>query len=303
MTNAVRSAQDASGPRRWVYLELSLVVLLWGLVPLVMKLSAQRLEPGAFNLLRFLLATGLLFLFFRGEIARCRAREAGKAIVLGALTLFPFSYLFFIGVRGVDIAVAGTIQGLAPTLTLFLSVLLFQKPPTKRTFLGVGAAYCGLVLFFWGGFRAGEWGPTQFMAMGMLGLAIMSFSLYTLFSRRIGDAVPSSAITFYASIGAALMALPLATSEYMRGVSLPDAGGFAGCLYMALGATVISFVLYTKAVRTVGPIQASVFTNLVPVVIVLSGMLVLGEKLTLPKALGTAVVLGGVLMTILLEAR
>lgn len=286
-----------------IYVELAVVVLLWGLVPLVMKTTALKMQPATFNLLRFALATILLGGIFYREIRTAGTGRAMLLMLLGAFTLFPFSYFFLVGVKFVDISVAGIVQGTVPAMTVIISALLIRTMPNRTSLLSVGVAYCGLLLFLLYGTQTTTVADVQEnIGIMYLLLSMLCFSLYTVLSKRINVKIRNSVVIFYASVGAMLGSVPMSIYEYLKSdqfsVTWP---GIAGIAYMALFATAVSFIMYTRAVRSIGPYTASIFTNFVPIVIILSGLIALGERLTAVQFLAIIIVMVGVMLSIIHE--
>lgn len=286
-----------------VYFELAVVILLWGLVPLVMKTTALKMQPATFNFLRFVLSTLLLGAIYYRDLKQQGGRNVAMLMSLGALTLFPFGYFFLVGVKYVDISIAGMIQGTIPAMTVILSALLNRSLPTRTSLLSVGIAYCGLLLFITHGTHDSlNTSFRQELGIMYLALAMACFSLYTILSKRIQNEVRNSVVVFYASFGAVVGSFPVSVYEYVYTprYSISWTGIF-GIAYMALFATATSFILYTKAVRSIGPFTASIFTNFVPIVIIISGVIALGEKLNTVQIFAMCVVVVGVVMSILHE--
>lgn len=286
-----------------IYLELSIVVLLWGLVPLVMKRTSFEMPPGTFSLLRFVLVSLLLGSLYYREIQQARMRPVMLLMLLGICTLLPFSYFFLAGVKYVDISTTGMIQGTIPAMTVLISALLVRSLPTRTALFSIGIAYGGLVLFLMDtGRQVLHADPQQNIGILFLIIAMACFSLYTILSKRVSTAIRNPVIIFYASIGAALGAIPVSMFEYQATGRLTIIWpSIFGVVYMALFATAISFILYTRAVRSIGPFAASSFTNFVPIVIILSGVIALNEKLNTVQFLAIGLVMVGVILSVLNE--
>jgi drug/metabolite transporter (DMT)-like permease len=291
--------KNHSGRQIGIYLELAVVVLLWGLVPLVMKRSALEMPSGTFSLLRFILAALLLGSLYYRDIQQPGMRPAMLLMLLGVCTLLPFSYFFLVGVKYVDISTTGMIQGTIPSMTVLISALLVRSLPTRTALFSIGIAYGGLVLFFMVGQQSLHTNPQQGTGILCLIFAMACFSLYTILSKRVSTAIRNSVIIFYACIGAALGAIPVSMFEYHAAARLTITwAGIFGVAYMALFATAVSFILYTRAVRSIGPFAASSFTNFVPIVIILSGVIALSEKLNAVQFLAIGLVMTGVILSV-----
>ncbi|TGU19618.1 DMT family transporter, partial [Mesorhizobium sp. M4B.F.Ca.ET.150.01.1.1] len=75
---------------------------------------------------------------------------------------------------------------------------------------------------------------------------------------------------------------------------MPDATGWALTLYTALGASVVSQVLYIKGNELIGANRAGLFINLVPIFGMLLSVQIVGEQFQPYQALALALVLGGI---------
>lgn len=292
-----------SGMHIGVYFELVIVVLLWGLVPLVMKTTALTMQPATFNVFRFVLSSLLLFALYKRDIKQQWNKNINMLLASGAFTLFPFSYFFLVGVKYVGISMAGMIQGTIPAMTVIISAFLIRSLPTRTSLLSVGVAYCGLLIFIvYGAHESLSTGTQKETGIMYLTLAMACFSLYTILSKRIKNEVRNSVAIFYASIGALGGSIPISVYEYIDHASLSISwSGVLGIAYMAVLATATSFILYTRAVRSIGPFTASIFTNFVPIVIIISGVIGLGEKVSAVQVFAICMVVAGVIMSILHE--
>ncbi|MFB4164477.1 DMT family transporter [Alteribacillus sp. JSM 102045] len=70
-----------------------------------------------------------------------------------------------------------------------------------------------------------------------------------------------------------------------------------GLLYLGIFPSLIALLLWNKGVEEVGPSQASVFLNLLPVFTIIGSLLFLGENVTLIEMIGALLVISGVLLT------
>jgi drug/metabolite transporter (DMT)-like permease len=70
-------------------------------------------------------------------------------------------------------------------------------------------------------------------------------------------------------------------------------------IFLALGCSALGYWLYAYAMEALGVSTTSVFINLIPVVTVISGFLVLHERLTILQGAGAVLVLAGVYLAIL----
>jgi drug/metabolite transporter (DMT)-like permease len=83
----------------------------------------------------------------------------------------------------------------------------------------------------------------------------------------------------------------------------PGAADWAMAAALAVLASGVAYILYFRLITRVGPTQAASVTFLVPVFATGWGAVFLGESLTLPMALGGAVILAGTALVLGLWPR
>jgi drug/metabolite transporter (DMT)-like permease len=74
-------------------------------------------------------------------------------------------------------------------------------------------------------------------------------------------------------------------------------GTWAALIYSALFALCVAYTIWYAAVRQIGSARTSVYSNLVPLVAMLTAVAFLGESLTASKIVGACAVLIGVALT------
>jgi drug/metabolite transporter (DMT)-like permease len=76
-----------------------------------------------------------------------------------------------------------------------------------------------------------------------------------------------------------------------------SAGTWLALIYSALFALCVAYTIWYAAVREIGSARTSVYSNLVPLVAMMTAWLTLGEPLGARKLAGAAAVLVGVALT------
>ena len=93
------------------------------------------------------------------------------------------------------------------------------------------------------------------------------------------------------------MLLPLAAFEIAaEGVPHVNVQGWLGMAYLGAGASGLGYLLYSSALQHVDASEAGVYTNLIPIVGVVTCMM-LGDPRSLRAIVGGVVVLVGVWLT------
>jgi drug/metabolite transporter (DMT)-like permease len=280
------------------YAALGVATVAFGLSFVAIKVALRGFEPllGAF--LRFALAGAVLYavwlLFGRAERRARRAsrRELGRLALLGLVSLTIYIGLENLGIARTSAGLAAVLAGAIPVFVIALNAFTLREPTGARQWAGVFISFAGIVALV--AFGTGIDGGTLLGNVLVLG-ASLAVAVYTLMAR--GLLVDRSAlyVTTYQTLFGALFIAPVAVVEaMMAGVKTPTWPAVGGIVYLAIGASVVGYVLFNYALRFVSASRVSVFTNLTPVIGIAGAYILLGERFTLGQVIAAVVVGAGV---------
>lgn len=268
---------------------------LWGLMGLfVRRFHAAGL--GSLEITQLRITAGLAFsgvylLLFHREKLRVRPRDLWCFFGTGVVSLLLFSYCYFRTITLTSLAVAGVLLYTAPVFVMLLSALLFRERITPRRLLALALAVAGCALC--SGAGGGE--PLDARAL-LLGLGSGFFyALYSIFGRfAIRRGYDSWTITCYTFLFCALGCAPLSDWGAIGAALSAEPSLWLLAAAMGLLTGFAAYLLYTWGLERIESSRASILASVEPVVAALVGVLVFGETLTLPAALGIALVLGAI---------
>lgn len=207
-------------------------------------------------------------------------------VALSGLVLFNVGVVR--GVAHAEPAVIGVAVAAVPVLLALVGPLLGGSRPTPAVVAAAAVVTLGAVLVTGGG-------RTDAAGVGYALLTLVCEAGFTLLAvpvlRRLGPHGVSLHAVWIAAV--ALWALSLTVEGpgaalTLRGEHLP------ATLHLALGVTVVAFLLWYTAVGRIGPGRAGLFTGVVPVASALGGV-ALGGAVPGPAVwLGVAIVVLGV---------
>ncbi|SFL49276.1 DMT family transporter [Salibacterium qingdaonense] len=186
-----------------------------------------------------------------------------------------------------------------PVVTIICSMLFLHERLNKKQWLGVVLSLGGAVWVI----TEGSWGVIRSLDFNtgdmIMIAAVAAWTIYSILVKihMMKFPVYGSLVVMLAI--ANIVLLPIAFLEWNAG-GFPDIfqpGRIAGLLYLGIFPSLIALVLWNKGVEEVGPSQASVFLNLLPVFVMAGSLLFLEETVTLVQFLGALVVIGGVFLT------
>ena len=278
------------------YLYVILAAACWGVIGLFNRILGQlgvgvlqRVTIRNFGALVVLTA---VFALVRRDVFRVKLRHLPLFMGSGIVSVLGLSVVYFQCQMECSLAVAGILLYLAPSFVVLMSAALWKAPITRRkvTALVLALVGCALVSGIVGGeVTASPRGLLLGVASGFCDATYTVFSHYTL---RHYD---SLTMTYWTFVFAGLGSLAFWDTAAVT-AALSDGRGLAGALGLAVIATALPYLLYTKGLEGVESGKASIIANVEPVVGALVGVFVFGETLSVWVILGIACVLGGVLL-------
>ena len=209
----------------------------------------------------------------------------GHLMVSGfLLSTLPFT-LFAYGETRVSSALAGIGNAVTPIATLLAAmVFLPSDRPTRRKVTGVLLGLLGVVIILqpWR-----DLGRPDLVGFGATLLAGTSYGLGWVYNRRtIGGR----------DVGGLAQPTSVALPWSVRPGSAPLWPVLAVLALGVLG-TGVAFAFQFDVVRAAGPTVGATVTYLIPIVAVLLGVVVLGERLSWPQVVGAGIVIGSAALT------
>ena len=266
--------------------------LVWGASFLFIELALESFTAIGIAFLRgFLGAVSLLIVIV---VTKQKLPRVGKhwlhiAVVALLLNTVP-GFLFAVGQQYVSSAIAGILNATTPMMTLLIISLAFrEQKPTLNQNLGIVLGFAGVALVGLGG---GEISFTSPWGIALLLLATLCYGIAMPYAKRFVSPLPYSPYVLAAaqvSASALLAALP----ALLVGVTHAPVSASAlwGILALGIVGTGFAYVWNYRNIELAGSVIASSVTYVTPIVAVVLGFLVLGERLTLLQAAGGVLVL------------
>ncbi len=284
---------------------LALLISIWGTTWAAIRIGLGGLPPFTGIALRFAIA-GLLLVGV-GRLLDWplgRGREVRRLWLLNALLAFSVSYgVVYWAEQWLPSGLAAV---LFSTFPLFVALLAHFWLPGERlrpaATLGVIVGFLGVVVIFSEDLRMLGGVETRQVAALFLVSPIVS-AVASVLVKKWGRGVhPLSLTAIPMLMTALLMGALAAVVEGGRGVQLDIASTLA-LLYLSICGTGVTFLLYFWLLERLPATRLSLITYGVPIVAVATGTLFLDETFTLRMALGTTLVLGGVVLAARVDRR
>ncbi|MCE4616967.1 MAG: EamA family transporter [Desulfurococcales archaeon] len=254
---------------------------LWGTYGVTYKQGVNAgCDKWTLIVLRPLLA-GLIILVF---MVISKKNLIGKwSFLVGLGGLAPLYITYPLAVKEIGVGLAAVLLYTAPIWVTMLSPLLGEKPAIA-SIIGSFAGFLGVILIF--SPNAVLSGTTTIGILLGLGAGI-SYAAYIVFARtakRYGSS------TSEASLGAVVVsAIPVTLIAIPNHV--PTGLEFVYGSYLAIGATIIPYLLHVHGLGKVEASKASVLSLIEPVIAIVLGVLLFEEEWRRVQWIGAALIL------------
>ncbi len=227
-----------------------IAVLLWSLLALFTVGSAPT-PPLLLNAICFSIGgtLGLIWTWANGGLAQLR-KVRWTTYLFGTVGLFGYHALYFSALRMAPAAEAGLIAYLWPLLIVLFSGLLPGENLRLGHLFGACLGFAGAAVIIAGGGSAG-FQSDHLPGYGLAMLCALTWSGYSVLSRRLGDTPTSSVAVFCVATAIASAALHIAVEDTVW----PDtATSWASVLALGLGPVGLAFYVWDIGVKQ-GDIQ------------------------------------------------
>lgn len=218
-----------------------------------------------------------------------------KVILLGFVGYYLASYFDFVGLSYITAGLERVILYAYPTLVLLISAVALGKKISLHQMVAVALCYLGIFIAI----RFGDSESFEGLWLGAF-LVFLSALAYAIYLVGSGELIPKMGVWLFTSCAMLVsfvcvvihhLILPPTTISIM---ALPwQVYGYA--LAMAIFATVIPSFLISEGIKRIGASNASIIGGVGPISTIVLASIFLGEAFTVPQAIGTAVVIGGVI--------
>lgn len=263
--------------------------ILWGVSFVSIKITVAVIPPMTLALLRFLIASAILWLLLKKTEpkARLAKKDIPAMSASGLLGVTAYYYFQNNGVKLTTASEASMIIAVIPMLTLIGDFLIFKTKLSLLKMISVLLSLGG-VYFIVSAAPPGSqdsWIGNLFM----LGSAL-SWVVYSLITRPLSARYSQLAVVTYQTLFGTVALIPFVFFENWEWQSINQLV-FFHLIYLGVFCSALANYLYVYAMGELGISRVSVFINFIPVVSVISGLIFLHETVSGLQILGGIVIL------------
>jgi drug/metabolite transporter (DMT)-like permease len=220
-------------------------------------------------------------------------RTALQLIIFGLAGMLAVQYTYMASIKHGNAAVATLLQYLAPVMIITYSLLRKQSVLTRQDVLTVSLALVGSFFLLTNGSVSELSVPTPAVIWGVLSGAALAF--YTLYAVPLLKQYDSLVIVGWAMVIGGF-ALSFVHPPWQIDITSLTAGTYIYLLFVIIFGTMLAFWFYIESLQSLAPKESSLLGSVEPLAAVLTTVFWLKEPFGLFQWMGTACIMGMILL-------
>ena len=272
--------------------------VLWGMSFLASTIGQETASP--FELMSYRFDIALLILTALVLLGKQKLKLRGKNILPLLLIGTMEPCVYFIGeqygLKYSSSAFSGIMIAVIPIVTLVLAAIFLRQRPSRAQWLFSALSIAGIIVIT---LSENSGGSITVKGVALLSLAVITGSAYSVMSSASSDSFTVFERTYVMQLMGAVFFTGLALIENHGSAAsvfapLMNTRCLCAALYLAVGASVLGYMLFNYALSNAPVANVIIFQNLATIVSVLAGIFILGESLTTASLISMLAVIAGI---------
>jgi drug/metabolite transporter (DMT)-like permease len=277
----------------------AVLCFVWGTTWLAMKIGIATVPPGVFAGTRWTSA-GLMLLLWRwarGQRLQIPMRLTGRLLVVAILMVALNQVIQLYGLRFITAGLAAVLSSaLTPIALLGFAVAFKQERSSWRQGAAIGVGVVGILVLFGPSAFTGTLDGWQLAGASGVIVGTLFYSAGSVMARPLMNSLaPAQMAAMTNLVGGALLLAASIVFEPGAGAALIhpwDWRAVVAWLYLLLPGSILSTVIYFLLVRDWGASRTGTYAFVSPVIAVVIGTTLFGERLDIGDVVGMALMLG-----------
>ena len=289
------------GSRGTIWAALGAVYLFWGTTYLAIRVGVETMPPFLMASARFLIAGAILYAIAirtgdrQGD--RPRREHWRSATIIGAALLFGGNGLVSVAEQSVESGMASLIIATVPFWLVLLGRVVLRDRVSLREWLGIAVGFGGLI-FLVNPSSAADIDPAGAALLVVASILWAAGSLYARSAPLPSRPLVGTAMEMLCG-GAVLAVVGVAAGELGRvDVSAISLESLLGLGWLIVFGSLVGFSAYVWLLRVTRTSLVGTYAYVNPVVAVLLGWAILGERITLQTFVAGGIILFAVALIV-----
>jgi len=276
---------------------LNIASLLWGGNVFFGSYLKDYLGPWSIMSVRMVIGS-LIFLFLLQQAGQLkgisRLLSWKEALLIAMSGTVAYQAFVYFGLRHTTAINVGLINSLAPIAVAFAAAFYLKENLGRQHWVAAAVSVIGLVFILSQGnleslyalsFNKGD--------MFILG-SIFIWAVYSVAAKLAMGKTSPLVVTALGILLATFIVVPLGLYEVNYLIKpVINTNVIMAVIFIGVGPTVLSLLLWNKGVMIIGPARASLFLNMVPIYVIVLSSYLLDETLYSYQIIGMVLIIGG----------
>lgn len=277
------------------YLAWVNVCVIWGTTYLAIRIGVGKIPPMLFAGIRWLIAGTILFTVLKFQKFKMPSFNDLKHIAVTGILLLGFGNgLVVFGEKWVPSGLTALLITTVPIWVVIIEFFLPHSPGMNwKIITGLLMGFSGVVIIFWNSL-SGLFDPSFVLGIICLSFAVITWALGSLYSRY-------KKLEIHPLMNSSFQMLIVGFLQILLGLVLGEArslsfelNSFLSLLYLILFGSLIGYTSYIYALAHLPVSFVTTYAYINPIIALILGWLVLGEKLDIVILLSALVIFLGV---------
>ena len=281
-----------------IYASLTVLAVVWGNAFVAIRHAVQFMTPVELAAARFLpvviLLGGFLLATDRAGTWQLLREEWPKVLFMALAGVTTYHLALNTGETRVPAGTASLIIALSPAVAAALSTLFLHERVTPLKIFGLAVSFVGLFIVV----AFGEGVQFDLQDLGYYLLVLLAACVWGSYG-VVGQVVmrrhPQVRVMATTLTLAGLPLVALAPLDFWPRTLTWPTSVWGAVVFLSLLCTVFAYIVWLNGIRYLGAARVQAFNYLVPFFAVLSGVMLLGERITWGQILGGALIVAGVI--------
>lgn len=284
-----------------------LVAAIWGVGWPAGRVIAQDIAPLVASWLRYIIAVIFFFVYLRlSDKWMVPTRDEWWRIAwIGFFSTCLYQAFFMFGMKFTAAGDASLMITFNPFFTALLAIVFLKEAMHWRLGVGIALGIGGVAVLFF--YSPNVDIPFFERALGDLLIAggafawacnsILMKKAMTEPAADSGRCLSPLQLTVWSSVAGLIMLTPVVAVEtWFVGIPEPSMNVWIAMVFLAVFSTVIAYIWFADGILAIGAGKSALYVYLVPIFGILSGYLLLDEKLGASLIVAFLLIVGGVIL-------
>ncbi|WP_298299185.1 DMT family transporter [Hydrotalea sp.] len=276
-------------------------VVLWSGNFIVARGLAKSIPPVQLSLLRWGTAAIILLPFTYAKIKRqwpLILQHRWYLLITSFIGISLFNTLLYFGghyTQAINLAIIGT--SASPVFSTFLAAIFLKEKIYTTKIAGMLLCLFGVLFLM----TKGNWQHVQLLKFSVgdvwVFLSALLFAIYTILVKKKPVTLDGTVFLSVIIIAGTLMLIPLLWIQpiFLNQKTILSPNAFGIILYLGLGASVLAYLSWNKAIPLLGAARTALVGNLIPVFSTIEAVIFLGEAFSNIHVISSIIIIIGLI--------